>query len=310
MTMNASQARVIDPILTNHSRGYTQDGFIGDVLFPIADMPTRAAKRIEFGREAFRRYKIKRAPGTAIAQVSFGYEGKPVQLSQYALAAVTPVEHQEEAAEVPHIDLLSTNVDTVLAVIALEKEIQQAAVARNAASYAGTNKVALAGAAKWSDPASKPAAAVEAAKEVIRSRTGRRPNVLTLGAVVAAALRNHPDVLDRYKHVTTATISDEMLASYFNVAKVVVGDAIVDSDDGATSTDVWGNDAILAYVPLKGTPNINIPAYGYTYRLRNHPFAKPAYFERGLNSWLNDVFDEFSPELVGADAGFLFQTAT
>jgi len=128
--------------------------------------------------------------------------------------------------------------------------------------------------------------------------------------VVAAALRVHPDVLDRFKHVSSSTISDEMLAQFFNVAKVAVGDAIVDSDDGATSTDVWGNDAILAYVPMKGTPNINIPAYGYTYRLRNHPFAKPAYFERGLNSWLNDVFDEFSPELVGADAGFLFQTAT
>lgn len=308
MNMKTSQVRVIDPILTNHSRGYKQTSYIGDRLLPIATMMTRAAKRIEFGRESFRRYKIKRAPGTAIAQVSFGYEGKPVQLSQYALAAVTPVEHQDEAQEVPGIDLLSTNVDTVLAVIALEKEIQQAEAARNAAIYDANNKVALAGATMWSDPASKPAKDVEDAKEVIRGRTGKRPNVLALGAVVAAALRVHPEVIERFKHTTSATISDEMLAQYFNVAEVLVGDAIVDADDG-TTTDVWGNDAILAYVPREGTPNINIPAYGYTYRLSNHPYAKPAYFERGLNSWLNDVFDEFSPEVVGPDAGFLFQNA-
>jgi hypothetical protein len=306
MNMSTSQVRVIDPILTNHSRGYTQTGFIGDGLLPVADMATRAAKRIEFGRESFRRYKIRRAPGTQIAQVSFGYEGKPVALHQHALAAVTPVEHQEEAQEVPGIDLLSTNVDTVLAVIALEKEIQQAEAARNPAVYAVGNKVALVGAAKWSDPASDPAKAVSDAKEVIRGRTGRRPNVLSLGAKVAAALKLHPKVLDKFKYTNSETISDAMLASYFDVKKVLVGDAIVDDDAGNTA-DVWGNDAILAFVPDGGTPNINIPAFGYTYRLRGYPFVKPAYYERGVNSWLNDVFDEWSPEVVGADAGFLFQ---
>jgi hypothetical protein len=308
MDMNTTQARVVDPILSNHSRGYKQSGFIGDRMLPLARMATRAAKRIEFGRESFRRYKIRRAPGSAIAQVSFGYEGKPVQLSQYALAAVTPQEHQEEAAAVPGIDLLSTSVDTVMAVIALEREIQQANAVRDPAIYANSNKLALAPADKWSDPASTPAKDIEDAKEVIRGRTGRRPNKLTLGAPVASALRVHPEVLDRFKHTSAATISDAMLAQYFDVGEVLVCDAIVDADDGTTS-DVWGNDAILAFVPGEGTPNINIPAFGYTYHLANHPYVKPAYYERGVNSWLNDVFDEFSPEVVGPDAGFLFQGA-
>lgn len=309
MNMSTSQARVIDPILSNHSRGYTQAGFIGDLLLPIADMATRATKRIEFGRESFRRYKIRRAPGGAIAQVSFGYEGKNVALSQYALAAKTPVEHQEEAEAVPGIDLLSMNVDTVLAVIALEKEIQQASAVRNPAIYAATNKVALAGGGKWSDPASKPAKDVSDAKEVVRSRIGRRANVLELGAPVAAALKLHPDVKDKFKHVTSEIITDEMLAQYFDVKRVLVGDAIVDDDAGNT-TDVWGNDAVLAFVPDGTTGNINIPAFGYTYRLRGHPFVQPAYYERGVRSWLNDVFDEWSPEVVGPDAGFLFQSCT
>lgn len=306
MNMSTSQARVIDPILTNHSRGYSQPGLIGDRLLPIAPMPTRAAKRIEFGREAFRRYKIRRAPGGGIAQVSFGYEGKPVQLSQYALAGKTPVEHMDEAMEVPGIDLLTMSVDTVLAVIALEREIQQAAAARNAATYAASNKDAPAGDDLWSDDDSDPLAQVNDAKEVIRGRCGRRPTVLELGAKVASRLRVHPKIRDNFKHTTSSAISDAMLAQYFDVAEVLVGDAIFDDDDGASS-DVWGDDAILAYVPPKGQANINIPAFGYTYRLANHPFVQPAYFERGVRSWMNDVFDEWSPEVVGPDAGFLFQ---
>jgi Phage major capsid protein E len=306
MNMSTSQVRVIDPILTNHSRGYTQTGLIGDLVLPIVDMATRAAKRIEFDRSAFRRYKTRRAPGTNISLVSFGYEGKPVQLSQHALGAVTPVEHQEEADAGPGIDLLTTNVDTVLAVIATEKEIQQASAVRNPAAYAATNKVALIGGAKWSDPASDPAKAISDAKEVIRSRTGRRPNTLPLGAKVSAALKLHPKVLEKFKYTNSNVISDQMLAAYFDVAEVLIGDAIYDDDAGNTM-DVWGNDAILCFKPVGS--NINIPSFGYTYRLRGYPMVKSAEYDRGINSYINDVFDEFSAEIVGPDAGFLFQNA-
>lgn len=308
MTMSTSQARVVDPILTNHSRGYTQAGLIGDLLMPVVTMPTRAAKRIEFNRASFKRPKIVRAPGTRIAQIDVGYEGKPVALIQRAVGAKTPVEHVDEAAEVPEIDLLTEGVNTVLDVVALDREISQADAARNANTYAASNKVALAGSDKWSHVDSKPGAAVEDAKEVIRKKTGRRPNTLVLGAPVASKLRHHPLILDRFKHTTSETISDEMLASYFNVAQVLVGDGIFD-DEADVSTDIWGSDAILAFVPGKGAAAMRVPAFGYTYRLRGHPFVEPVYYSKEFRSWMNDVFDEWSPEVVGPDAGFLFQAA-
>ncbi|HEX8224477.1 MAG TPA: hypothetical protein VF605_11735 [Allosphingosinicella sp.] len=306
--MDMGEIRVVDPILSEHARGYSQDGYIGDELMPLVSMPTRAAKRIEFDRSSFRRPKIIRAPGSRIAQIEVGYEGKPVALIQRALGAKTPVEHMEEAQKVPGIDLLTEGVNTVLNVIALDREISQAEAARNPAAYAATNKTALAGPDKWSDPASKPDELVNDAKEVIRKRTGRRPNTLAIGAEPASKLRVHPRVKDHFKHTTAATISDEMLATFFNVKKVLVGDMIYDDDDNA-SFDVWGEDAILAYVPAPGQRGMRVPAFGYTYRLRGHPFVEPAYFERSVRSWMNDCFDEWSPELVGADAGFLIQDA-
>lgn len=308
MNMSTSQTRVVDPILTNHARGYRQDGFIGDLLLPVVTMPTRQAKRIEFDRTAFKRPKIIRAPGTAIARISVGYDGKPVALIQRAVGATTPVEHMDEAAEVPGIDLLTEGVNSILDVVGLDREISQATAARNAATYGANNKIALAGAAKWSDSTSNPAKVVEDAKEQIRGRTGRRPNTLALGARVAAALRTHEKIVDRFKHTNSDTVSDAMLAQYFNVSRVLVGDMIYD-DENDVSFDVWGNDAILAFVPSPGTESMRVPAFGYTYRLRGHPFVEPAYFEKGVRSWMNDVFDEWSPEIVGPDAGFLFQAA-
>lgn len=306
--MNAAQARIVDPILTQHARGYSNAGFVGQFLFPTVSMPTRAAKRIEFDRSSFRRRQTRRAPGARIAQLEFGYEGKPVALHQEALRAVVPIEHQQEASAVPGIDLQQVSVDIVLSVIALEKEIQQAAVARNAASYAATNKLALAGADKWSDGASDPQAQISDAIEVIRARTGRRPNTLLMGASVRAAAKVHPNIRDHFKYTNTAAVSLAMLAEYFDVDAVYSGDAIYDTDD-VTTVDVWGNDIILAYVPPAGQRSMPLPSYGYTYQLDSHPFVEPSAWDKDTRSWGNDVLDEFSAELVGADAGFLIQNA-
>ncbi len=308
LNMNAGQARIVDPILTQHARGYTNGGFVGSVLFPTVDMPTRAAKRIEFDRSSFRRRQTRRAPGARIAQLEFGYEGKAVNLHQEALRAVVPFEHQQEANAVPGIDLQQVSVDIVLSVIAMEKEIQQATVARNAAAYAASNKLALTGSDKWSDPLSDPQAQIADAVEVIRQRTGRRPNTLLLGAPVRGAVKVHPKIRDHFKYTNTAAVSLIMLAEYFDVDAVHSGDAIYDTGD-ATTVDVWGNDIILAYVPPVGQRSMPLPSYGYTYQLNGHPFVEPSAWDNDTKSWCNDCLDEFSAELVGADAGFLFQNA-
>lgn len=303
-----SQARVVDPILTDHVRGYTNAEFVGYKLFPRVNMPVRGMKRIEFDRSSFRRPKTERAPGSKIAQVSFGYDGKPVALTQHALAGVTPLEYQQDAEAVPGIDIQQQNVDTVLYVIGQELEIRQATVARNAANYAAANKVSLAGGDKWTDPGSDPLAVVSDAKETIRQRIGRRPNLLTLGGSVCSALQRHPTIKAHFAYTNAAAVSLAMLAAYFDVAEVVAGDGIYD-DEGGVSQDIWGNDAILAYVAPAGTRGIKLPSYGYTYQLADHPYVEAVQWDGSIRSWVNNVFDEHSPELVGADAGFLIQNA-
>jgi hypothetical protein len=210
---------------------------------------------------------------------------------------------------VPGFDLQRMSVDTVLNVIALDKEIAQAEAARNAAAYAASNKVALAGADKWTDPASKPKTVIFDAKETIRKRTGRRPNTLVMGGAVGTKLQLHPAILETFKYTAQDSVTLAQLKMYFEVENIAFGDAIYDTDNG-DSVDVWGNDAILAYVPPAAAGRaMGLPSYGYTYQLRNHPYVAPSRWEGGVGSWLNDVFDEFSPELVGADAGFLIQGA-
>lgn len=306
--MNMGQTRVVDPILSEGARGYSNASYVGGMLFPTVNMPTRGAKRIEFGREAFRRYNTRRAPGARIGRIGVGYEGAPVQLHQEALQASTPVEYQEEANAVPGIDLQQESVDVVLDVIAKEKEIQQAGVARDPGNYADANKTVLAGNDLWDDPDSKPKQMIGDYGEVIRARTGRRPNVLMLPGKVATKLKSHANVLEQFKYTRSDSVTMADLATYFDLPLVVSGDAIYDDEDG-NSHDIWGLDVILAYVPPLAQRNMRVPSYGYTYQLRGHPFVEKVEWDNNSRSWTNNVIDEFSAELVGADAGFLIQGA-
>lgn len=300
---NAS-ARIVDPVLSQFARGYTQSDFIGRILFPRAYVPVRGFKTIRFGKEGFKRFNTRRAPGAVTKRIDFGYESDPAKLYQHALDASVPREHIQEAEAIPGIDLQQEAVQLVLDVMTLDEEIAQATLATTTANYAADNKETLAGNDQWNDPDSVPKDIIKHGKEVIRQKIGREPNILALSPGAFSSLDDHPKLLEKLKYTTSDSITTAMLATYFGVEKVVVGKAIW-ADDADVFHDVWDNCAVLAYSPQAAASNVRRPSYGYTYSLAGHPFVEQTRWDADSKSWINGVTDERSAELVGADAGFL-----
>lgn len=309
--VNTRQAAVIDPILSTHARGYRNSDFIASALFPRVTVPNRSMRVIKFGKEAFRMMNTRRAPGADKKRVQYGYASDPISLVQDALEGVVPIEHQEEAMSVPGIDLGQGAVNMVLDVVDLGLEWDCAQLARTAANYAASNRVALTSTARWTSSTSTPQADMDAAKETIRRQIGRYPNTLVLGPNSKNALSRHPAVKDQFKYTGRDSITLEMLAAFFDIRRVVMGAAVflpTNAADTAAATDIWGDDAILAYVPDTGD-NFQVPSYGYTYELRGYPQVEAPYFERSNDSWIYPTKTERRPYLVGAEGGFLFQNA-
>ncbi|ANH04993.1 major capsid protein [Shinella sp. HZN7] len=309
--LNQRTAAVIDPILSTHARGYRNSTFIASALFPRVSIPNRSMLTIKFGKEAFRKLNTRRAPGSVTKRVQYGYAADPVALVQDSLEGIVPTEHQQEAEKVPGIDLGAGAVNMVLDVLDLNLEIDSANLARNPASYAANHKLALAGADRWASATSDPKGDFDAAKEVIRRSIGRYPNTLALGPNAANALKNHPKIKEQFKYTSKDSISTEMLAAYFDIKKVVVGSAVYlpeTASDADLANDVWGDDAVLAYVPEAGD-NFQVPSYAYTYELIGYPMVEQPYYERSIKSWVYPTTVERRPLLVGAEGGFLFQNA-
>lgn len=308
--MTPAQSRVIDPILSSVAQGYQNNDFIGGKLFPTVPVTARGGKILSFGKEDFMLYNTARAPGQNTKRVQFGYSGLPYTLEDHSLEGVLPIENQQEAEAVPGIDLGSVTVNKTQNIIGLRLEKAQADLARNAANYPASNKTTLSGTSQWSDfsGTSDPVKDIEAGKEAVRKTTGKRPDLIEMGAAVFAMLKQHPKILDRIKYTGRDVATPELLASLFSVAEVVVGDAVC-ADDAGTFSDVWGKDVILAYTAQASAKDRGTPSFGYTYQLEGYAQAEEPYYDRNAKSWIYPVTDVVAPVIAGASAGYLIVNA-
>lgn len=309
--MTNAQARVIDPVLTTVAQGYQNADFIFPALFPVVPVDARGGKIIQFSREDFRLYNTARAPGAATKRVQFGYSGASFALAQYALEGQVPFEHMQEANAVPGIDLGRVAVMKTQNIIQLANEVAAAAIATTAGSYQAANKTTLSGTSQWSDQTSgvsNPSKDIQTAVEAVRAAVGKRANTVVLGPKVWAALKTHPLIVDRIKYTGRDSITLDMLATLWDVKRVLVGDALYEDAAGALA-DVWGKFVVVAYTETGSLQDAGLPSYGYTYRLRGHPVVESPYQDRNAKSWIYPVTDELSPVAASINAGYLISAA-
>ncbi|MEH6784103.1 MAG: major capsid protein [Alcanivorax jadensis] len=302
--MNNSQVRVIDPILSTHAQGYRHPEHVGMALFPRVPVAVSGGQILTFGKESFRQYNIRRTPGSATKRVQFGYAGKPFALVQDALEGVVPREHLRDASQTPGINLGQRATNNAMRIASLALEVEQAALARDANNYDNDHKVDLS-ASRWTDDANNPAKDIRVGQEAIRQTTGMEANTLTLSAKAFSAIRENAKVLERFKYTSRDSITVEMIAALLDLDRVVVGRAVT-AGSGDAFSDVWGPDAVLAYVPQQAS-SMEEPSYGYSYTMDGHPLVEQPYYDNNAKSWLYPATYERAPVISGMEAGYLFQ---
>ena len=305
-----------NPILTSLLLGLGQGTMVAEKLFPRLPQALSSVALAQLGNERLKRYNLRRAPGSPTKRVDIKFDGKIYNVSQYAVEVPMPRELIREADESRrlnvgnHLDVSQIAMTTANDILGLDYELEVATLATTSGTYAGGHVTALAGATKWSAVTGTPVTDIRAAANVIRKKVGKRPNKLTLSPDAKLAVETNAEVKTYLPSTQQGVATLEQLAKIFEVDEVVCGDAVwVDATD--TGQDVWGNNAILAYVPKIGGAGNSIslaePAFGFTNVIEGHPFAETPYYENGLKSWVYGATFERLPNVAYNTAAFLFQ---
>lgn len=295
------QLRVVNAVLTTLARGYKNAAHVGAALFPVVEVEKEGSTVPLFGKEAFRLYETERAiRGESNVMLPRDVGTLDVVLREHDLAY--PVDYREDKESEFNEEADATNA--VTDAIDLRREYQCAALAQNPATYLSGAKVQLAGTSQWSNNGGDPVAVVEAAKEVIRSRIGMRPNTIVMGPSVYQSLKFHPKMKDALGAQELKKITLEHLKRIFEIEDIFIGEAVA----GDTTTgDIWGDNLAMAYVakPVAGRQRgEKQPSFGYTFRRKGMPQIDTFTGAGGKVKYVRNT-DIYKPAVVGADAGYL-----
>lgn len=296
------ELRVVDPVLTNLARGYTNAQLVADALFPFVEIPKESGKIPTFGKEAFKIYNTERALRAKSNRISPEGRGSiDVVLDEHDLEY--PIDYREAEEDMFPLEEHATMV--VSEGIRLRHEKMCADLAQNPANYPTGNKITLAGTSQFTDKTnSDPIGVIEDAKEAVRNKIGRRPNTMLIGAEAFKALKHHPQLVERIKYSMKGIVTVDLMKEIFEIEKIVVGEAVYAADDGSFA-DLWQDNIILAYVTKTEASKRTIyePSFGYTPRKKGHPIIDK--YDEGKKLRLIRNTDIFKPVIVGAEAGYL-----
>ena len=256
--------------LTNISVAWIQEqkAFIADQVFPSIAVQKQSDRYFVYLREDwYRDEAMKRIYGAESAGGGYGLDNTPTYFCDIWGYHKDVTAQDRANSDTP----LAPDEDATLFVsqkMLLKREVEWASrfFATGIWGTEYTGAAATLGNARkyWSSSGSAPIQDVSDMQIAIQAATGYKPNVLVLGPHVYADLRNHNDVLDRIKYTQKGIVTADLLATLFDVEKVVVAGAVKNaSASGAVESTnfIIGKHALLAYVPAR--PALRTPSAGY-----------------------------------------------
>lgn len=254
----------VDAILTNMSIAYMQDQdhFVAGKVFPTVPVQKQSDKFFTYTQDDFFRDSVElRADGTESAGTGYGLSTDSYSALVYALHKDIgdQVRANSDAPLSPDQDATRFLTQQML----LAQEIDWASNYFTTSVW-GTDVTpgTLWSASSGSDPIGD----VQTGINTILSNTGYLPNTFVCSYAVFSILKNHADIVDRYKYTSSASITADLLASVLGVERVLVMGGIKNTaDEGASASysQIGDKDACLLYT----APNAGImaPSAGYNF---------------------------------------------
>lgn len=258
----------VDPLLTNMSIGYHNNEFIASKLSPTILAPSPTGKYVNYDQSHwFRDAMQKRAPGTASPRTGWKLSMSSFTTEEYSLGHEIPDEFR--AMQQSPINVDSDAVKFLQDKAQLKREIDWAANFMTTSVW-GSDKTGGSDFTVFSDyGSSTPTVVFAEYADTIQQRIGRAPNTLVMGAQPWRYLRFHPDVIDAMKVTELRKASLDLFGDLIDMPRIFVGKAFYTTtaegvaEASATYTNIWGNKALLMYVPESAS--LNEPAATYTF---------------------------------------------
>lgn len=292
----------INAYLSEVARGYRNNAFVAQNLFPTIYSEKEKIDIFEFNKEAFQIYNTERAIRANSNVISpQGFKKHTTTLTENDLSY--PIDYREEQeAEKVKLQLHATNVVTEGLQLKHEKEC--ADLVQDPNNYSSDNKILLSGTSCFSDKNSDPQGVVDDAKDAVSAKIAQDPNTMIIGQAAWKTLKKHPQLKGLISDNQNKLVTLNLLKEIFEIENIFIGKSIFANEEGNFER-IWKDNIVLAFVPNLGSSRTEYdPSFAYTVRKKD-ALQIDEYQKEGNKVKYIRATDIYTPFLVGADAGYL-----
>lgn len=314
--------------LTNLAVMYRQeaDNFVAHQVFPTVPTEHASNEYLIFDRGYFMRDDMPvRGMGQEPAYDGYKVESGTFRCQERALQHRIDDRVKVNADAPADPDLRATQFLTERGLIKLDREWTQEYFVSGkwATNWTGVSGASVNETEKefghFNDEGTEPAEFFQERGNEMEEKTGKRPNIMVLGAKAFTGLVNNKEVVKRVEYIAQkepAMVGRKALAALFQVDKVVVAKAVYNSaQEGAANSIEYiaePKSALLAYAAP--APSIDTPSAGYTFAWTSlvagvgNATAGVIYSGRQESAWTDwyAIRSAYDIKLVAEDLGMFF----
>ena len=247
-----NDVQAVDPVLTNMLIGYQQasDRFVAGRVFPSVSVDKDSGTYYIVTKKYFFHDDLQeRAAGSDFASIGFGVSTDTYSTLQWA--AEIPLADETRANSQVPMSLEQAAVQKLAQSSLLRKEIQFAADFMTTSVWGTDDNNST---TDWDDfAAGDPVNDILTARRTISNNTGMDANTMVLGYIVHNALVNHPDIIDRFKYTSAASVPnmEAALGGVFGMANYLVAKgSYSNTNEAATfsASAIIDDDCLVCYV--------------------------------------------------------------
>lgn len=307
--MPVQSSATANPVLSGILQKYlvNADGFIGGVLAPQFNTGEQAANYYVFDAS-----NMLNVPRLGVRAPGASYPRTSIQLSQDSYTCENrgieiPVDDTERRKYRSAFEADQAAIRRIRNIIRVNHEVRVKELITGSA--AGTSSPAV----KWNDYAdasSDPIGDVQAAKDAIWAGCGMDPNIMTLPRSVYNALREHPQITEKFKYTAGGIITMAMLEQAFDIRIRVAKASENSAAEGQTITPetIWGETVVLAVA--NGVNDLQAPNFLRTFAWSEFTGADGAtvetYREDARESDIHRGKQFTDEKVTGVELGYYF----
>lgn len=171
------------------------------------------------------------------------------------------------------------------------------------------NTTSLSSTQRWTQNTtlSNPITFVDSATVSIRRNSGQKANTVVMSDPTFRGAKEHVSIVDRIKYVSSNSVTPDLLATLFNVDKVLVSGGVRNTaDEGLTDalSDIATDTVMVAYV--EQNPGLKKPSAFYTFQKEGatRPYQVRKYRDEEREGTWVEVSTFYQIKIVSSDCAY------